>query len=313
MIDKINIDETIELFVKGKLSEPALSEFKDLMFEDKSIASEVRFQRLTTDAIKESRKLALKSRLEAINVTNIGNGSNAPSTFAKYFSFKSVGIALATIGVGASSYLFTQSQIDSANDSNISNNQNLIQDSITQVMDADANSDFIASSEEVTVSENIETKASNLEVAVQKVENRKKSEISNKKKLVTANGEAMLDQKFDDGAEVNISAQNPQMPTTNTTEEKALHASDVDIKNVQDGKYNFHYMLKESTLFLYGNFDASPYEILEFNEKEEQSFYLYYDQSFFSLKSAQTEPIKLKKISEAKLLQSLIEARNKKH
>ncbi|MFN0048135.1 MAG: hypothetical protein ACKVOU_03310 [Cytophagales bacterium] len=316
MKDINNIEQTIELFVKGKLSEPALSNFKNLMQADPAIAGEVKLHSLTTQAIKENRMMALKARLDAVNVANVGGNGSASSTFAKYFSLKIAATVVATLGVGVSTYFFTQSQIAAANDSNIATTQNLIQDSITQDISATPkNNDEMLAVADLPVATEITENAK--PVIIEKAEKfepkAKKSIFSSKKSKVSANGEEMLNGKFEDGSEGEIKSQIPQAPSNVPAEDNALHASDVDIKNVQDGKYNYHYMLKESTLFLYGNFDASPYEILEFNEKDTQSFYLYYDQSFFALKKGQTDPIKLRKISDSKLLQNLVDARNKKH
>ncbi len=313
MSNNTNIEETIELFVKGKLTEPALSDFQNLMQTDKTVVKEVKLQQLTTQAIVEHRRLALKSRLDSINVG--ASGGNAPNTFAKYFSIKSAAIVVATVGVGISAYFYTQSQIDAANDSATQANQTLILDSVTQDGGSNENNTqqiAINRQQSSEIENNTEVK---VESSIERVEKPKvgKSFLGLKKKKTSANGEQMLDQKFEDGSEADIAANMPKSPVTIATGEKVVNTADVDIKNVQDGRHSFHYMLKESTLFLYGNFDASPYEILEFNEKEGQSIYLFYDQSFFTLKKGQTEPIKLKRISDNKLVQDLTEARNKKH
>lgn len=312
MLDKVNIEDKIELYVNGKLTEPSLSEFKLQLNNDKSLSNEVAFQKLAIGAVKESRKLALKARLQSINVGLIDSGSTvSTSTMSKLLTFKSAAVVVATIGVGLSAYYFTQSQIEIAN-SNLSKNQLLIQDSITPSLE----SSTTESNSSIAM---VETKPS-LEISADVEESKevKKTDIKKPTKSKTrntalVNGEQMLDQKFDEGSEGEVVAQVPHTPTNSLVEEKSLHASDLDIKNVQDGKYNFHYMLKESTLFLFGNFDASPYEILEFNEKDEQTFFLYYDQTFFTLKQGQTEPMKLKKITDPKFIQELIAARNKNH
>jgi len=318
MTENTNIEEVIELFVKGKLNGSALSDFQNLRQADESVAREVNLQQMTVKAIVENRRLALKSRLESLNIGG-ATVSTHPSTFARYFSLKSAAVVVATVGVGVSAYFFTQSQIDLANASSPQSNATLILDSAVQEVPimvdggevvALVDEEYEAKSEPIAR----EGKPSNVADAEKSGLLKKqsgKSSLGRKSRAALANGEEMLNQKFEDGNESEIRAQIVPLSAHVAVEESKL--KDIDIKNVQDGKHSLHYMLKESTLFLYGNFDATPYEILEFNEKEGQSIYLYYGQSFFSLRKGQTEPVKLKKIVDSKLVLDLTEARNKKH
>ncbi len=320
MINNTNIEESIELFVKGKLSEPALSDFKNLMQTDVSVAEEVELQKITVKAIQENRMLGLKARLNNINVGTGVSSSNVPSTFAKYFSIKSAAVIVATVSVGIGAYYFTQNQLDGVTTANLISQENIIADS---ALPPHATNEILSTNEAISNEETVTNvnmtpeEPSGTKVDTEIIVNNTIADTQTskpvKQKKNGIKGEDMLDQKFEDGSEADISAVVPTSPASVEATVEATKTSDVDIKNIQDGKHNFHYMLKESILFLYGNFDATPYEILEFNEKGGQSIYLYYDKSFFELKTGQTEPSKLKRISDKKLLDELTASRNKKH
>lgn len=311
-----NIDDTIELYVKGKLTGPALFEFEQQMAADKQLASEVALQKHAISAIQESRRLSLKARLNNIPVsTGSTSGSgNSISNFSKFFSIKSAAVVVATVGVGIGAFFFTQNQIDVAENVSENSLENVNPDTAMLL-----NSGSVATSTAPAVAETDDYKPENTAPTNTTSQSQSVSTIENstssapKARKISANGEAMLDQKFEDGSDGEVATEEVSAPKNTVASEDTKKKSEVDIKNISDGKYNFHYMLKENTLFLYGSFDATPYEILEFNEREGQSIYLYYDNSFFELKTAEVKPAKLKKITDEKLVAELTEARNKKH
>ena len=57
----------------------------------------------------------------------------------------------------------------------------------------------------------------------------------------------------------------------------------VDIENVITNRYRFHYRLIDNKLFLYGKFEASPYEIIEVNSYQSKKLFFYYNGKYYSL------------------------------
>ena len=319
-----HLKEQIDLFVQGKLQGPELAALQDLIKNDPKVANEVEMQNLVTQAIKKDRMQALKMRLDSIEVPAISTGSPlAGTSVANYFGLKMAAVVLLTAGtIGLGTYLYLN-QIDYQKPTIIADtikeetvpvidDQGVIADSQNEVVRGNVaeKATTIAEQEEIKADEK---RAGNVEKPYS-LKAKKEVVVSAdfKKGKAVADGEKMLEQKFEDGTTHDIKV-DAEAPKEIISTEEITKTSDVDIKNIQDGKHNFHYMLKEGVLFLYGNFEASPYEILEFNEKGGQALYLYYDRSYFSLTEGKGTISKLKKITDQKLITALTEARSKKH
>lgn len=59
--------------------------------------------------------------------------------------------------------------------------------------------------------------------------------------------------------------------------------SKTEVKTIHHKKYNFHYKLSEGVLTLYGNFEDIPYEILEINSSEGKRLFLNYKNNYYML------------------------------
>lgn len=59
--------------------------------------------------------------------------------------------------------------------------------------------------------------------------------------------------------------------------------SKTEVKTLQHKKYNFHYKLSEGVLTLYGNFEDIPYEILEINSSDGKRLFLNYKNNYYML------------------------------
>jgi hypothetical protein len=59
--------------------------------------------------------------------------------------------------------------------------------------------------------------------------------------------------------------------------------SKTEVKTLRHKKYDFHYELQEGILTLYGNFEEIPYEILEINSSEGKKLFLYYRDNYYML------------------------------
>ena len=93
--------------------------------------------------------------------------------------------------------------------------------------------------------------------------------------------------------EVNDELSNDPVPEPEQILEKAVarsksfvdagEFSKVDIENVVNNRYKFHYRLDNNRLYLYGKFEASPYEIIEINSFQSKKLFFYYNGSYFKL------------------------------
>jgi hypothetical protein len=86
--------------------------------------------------------------------------------------------------------------------------------------------------------------------------------------------EGAQDLNMEDVAEDNLNKLNPvREDTYSKTEVRTLHHK----------KYNFHYQLSEGVLTLYGNFEDIPYEILEINSSDGKRLFLNYKNNYYML------------------------------
>lgn len=77
-------------------------------------------------------------------------------------------------------------------------------------------------------------------------------------------------------------------------------------------KLNFHYDLNGDDLVLYGSFDRSLYEIMEFFSGERRTVFLFYKNNYYLLKEEKSRTIKpLVPVNDPALLQKLREYRSK--
>lgn len=59
--------------------------------------------------------------------------------------------------------------------------------------------------------------------------------------------------------------------------------STTEVKTIRHKKYNFHYDLRDGMLTLYGNFEEIPYEILEINSVDGKRLFLHYRNNYYML------------------------------
>jgi hypothetical protein len=81
--------------------------------------------------------------------------------------------------------------------------------------------------------------------------------------------------------------------------------STVEVATVKDKRNKFHYKFFENKLYLLGNFNDMPYEIIELNLSKGKSYFLYYNDSFYKLNSEQVKPAPLQKIENDSLVNEL--------
>jgi len=86
---------------------------------------------------------------------------------------------------------------------------------------------------------------------------------------------------------------------------KESKIAELEIFNNTDSKYDFHYQHFGDKLYLFGNFDATPYEILEFNGADSKNIYLYYDGKYYGIGENVTEISRLKEISDQNIIAEL--------
>ena len=298
------LSDNIDLYVRGKLHGADASALEELIKTDKSVAGEVELQKSITKVIKHNRASMLKARLEQIPMSSMMQVSHS----ATFTAWKAASVILASAGLGLGAYFYVNNRkIENGSLSTIS---------VAQQEPIAENSPKLPEEKQLAFnSTNVEAEKSDITAKSEKSEIKseiKKSTVNLKESPKNASTKKVPNMdSFDDTSQSEVKSDNEDAPKDIKTKSTQLVASDVDIKNIQDGSHKFHYKLKNNVLFLYGSFEASPYEILEFNDKSSQVLYLYYDQSFFAMTPNQADITKLKKIADKKLITDLELARSR--
>jgi hypothetical protein len=296
------VKENIEKYVANKMSAAEKAEMESLIQSDPKVANEVQLQKLITTSIKKNRIAALKARLNKIPVSGSTMQVSTSSTFT---AMKAASVILASAGLSLGVYFYIQ------------NNE-----SEKQVLSTESTSNELVKSdlpklpeEKVAVISSKDVVAESSESVAEPAAELKKAE---KKPIAIfkpkKQGKKVPNmESFDDDSEASVKSDIKDVNSASKSIESKLVSSDVDIKNIQDGSHKFHYKLQDNVLYLYGNFEASPYEILEFNRKtESQVLYLFYDKSYFAMTPTVNNEInKLKKVTDSKLLSDLENARSR--
>jgi hypothetical protein len=295
------LDQQIELFVTGKLSGKELAEFQALLASDTKLKSEVMLQKSIIEGIKKHRITQLKAKLNSVDVSNLSHSTSGVSAFTKYAAAT---LITASLGIAAYFYFGSKNTTEDiatdanpieytlpATEENIVANQNAEKEDVSKV------------NPNIAKPSKAENKINQSKINKNVTTPKSKTAVPNAT-LIENIGEKNMDSEIDKDI---TDVPNGRLANNDITKE-----NDIDIKNVTNQGYKFHYQMKENSLILYGNFDASPYEILEFNSVDGVNLYLYYDNSFFELNRNQHEVTKLKKIKDAKLIEELNSARIKK-
>ena len=86
--------------------------------------------------------------------------------------------------------------------------------------------------------------------------------------------------------------------------------SKININQVNSRKYDFHYRIEDNRLYLYGKFDASPYEIIEVNTPVSKMIYFFYNGNYFHLQKGAGHVTRLSPIEDQALVKKLFELKS---
>ena len=291
----------IEQYLTGNMSAEEQTLFEKELAADPSLKAECDFQGEIINGLKEYRKTQLKSRLDAIEVGPGWFEFVRQSALVKSFG----GIALAT-AVGTGVYYIAEKEESVA-----------IEDSVVMVeeiefpQDAEPIFNWAIVESVETLSERANTSNSdNQALEDKRVEESLESKQTETlvEKGVVSDSEYALDFTAPDG---NIN-QDPEAglvdvgldkisetAVTATAEEDPI---DVKTENTRSKKLRYKYY--DGKLFLTGNFNDQPYEIIEINGADGRRIYLLHNRKYYEIE--QTDRLtELPEVRNIKLIQEL--------
>ena len=296
----------IEAFLRGELNPEQLKEFNQLLADDPSFAQNVRFEQNIVNGLSQVRKAELKARLDAIDVAPTGwygLGQLGSSTLVKTLGV----LAVASI-VGVLIYTnlddatpeFDQSKVITT-EVNYPTEQQSIEfewDLKESVVAETVEKQYQEQSEPELIAETVKPAA----VAVE--EKSSKTEEFD----VTVN----VPQPDALAKEEGLVTPESDLPEMETTDEVAnTEVAPVDVETIQKKNETLKYKYFDGKLFLYGDFNEQPYEILEINGVKERKLYLFFESKYFNIDV--TDKVKeLDQIVNPKLVNELDIIRNNK-
>ncbi len=286
----LNNGEFVSRYLDNELSEIDKLDFENKLLRDTDLREEYNFQKDLVNGIKEVRRMELKSRL-----------SNIPIEIPIYqtIGFKTIAAVTISAGIGIGAY-FTLADKNEASLTKIDLKQN--------------NSELV---EEYAIPEIPEA----IQPIIEKKTKDEKTQVTKKKKTDDATLAKHTEASEPKVIQPNVIQPDVVKPLDNEDFEsneignenqvnnleniKENVESNVAVSTIKDKKNKFHYKFFENKLYLLGNFNDMPYEIIELNSTKGKSYFLYYDQNYYQLNKEQLKPTPLVKIENDSLVNEL--------
>ena len=276
MIENRNYPKLVENYLEGNLSDADRIAFERKLASDTELRNEFDMQKEIIDAIKQERRLELKSRLDGIKVHWYHTIPNSLKIAAS--------ITALTISTLSAYYIIDQNtaidpKVDISEPGNIIE---LAEPVAKPLVTKPSANETVA--EEKTLEPKVFIKESEETIR----ETNTKTTPAEKTVILPDNREFeafVPEQGSEFEGNTGIDREDMENDELVTNTAVAVNPeSKVEIKSIEHKKYDFHYLFKEGRLSLYGSFNDSPYEILEINSRSGKRFYLRYNDHYYSLK-----------------------------
>lgn len=285
MEKNINIDQLIDQYVSGAMTDAEKINFEQLSASDPNISQELGLQSDIVSAIRTQRKSMLKTRLNNIDVSGLATATTG-------IGWKiAAGIAfISTAAIGTLLYVNSDNSV--FNNVVVPKNNVEIPQPIEQpqVLDKADNQPEEISSIENNAKLPLQT---NKQVASNTEPSKTTTQKSSTKKTTISvkSNDTPKDMAFEQDI---LTDGNAKVPTGGVSTYTNKNLSSTDVAVTIDKDFKFHYKYAANQLYLYCDFQSNPYEIIELNTKKNKMLYLYFNNKYYELKSntAQISPLK---------------------
>lgn len=265
--------------------------FEDQLTSDPLLKTEFEHQNEIVNGLKEFRKTQLKTRLNNLTV-----GPGIIGVLSQSVSMKTLSYVVTSILIGAGSYYYFNGprKPKAVNLSYVESRLDFLLPEI----------DYSNNAVDLSYKYNQNTDLTEWIIEEETKKNGEAEEQTNKISLI----DFSVPEVHDD-----VSTDDP--PEPEQILEKAVARSEsfvaagefskVDIENVVNNRYKFHYKLDNNKLYLYGKFEASPYEIIEINSFQSKKLFFYYNRNYFKLNQNVNDISPLLKIENPEIITEL--------
>lgn len=283
-----NFFRLIENYFDGTISATEKVRLENQLSKDPLLKAEFDLQKDINKGLKQYRHAELKSRLAAIDV------STAPSTFFNPSLQWLAGTIASVTLIGAVLYWNFNKK------SPIEKVDITVQDQL-YFTTADIASVPLA----MTENENISVEEASLSTS-EEVENAEEIDgttvVEDKKESTTAQVKPQSLVSFEDS---DIFHTDEQMPTKDGISKDITSDRATEVEVFTDKEFSFHYRHFNNKLYLYGDFNNVPYEIIELNTRKVKQLFLRYKDNIYYIDENITEVRQLETVENEKLLDEL--------
>lgn len=291
MANYSNHRELITKYLEGSLSREDQLEFEIQIQNDPLLKDEFEFQKDVIDALRNYRKNEIKNRLNNINIGN-SSGFNLLNIAA------SVTIS-SFIAIGTYLYLSDHAAQDSLQVVDLANTPNIENSSIADLPEKPKVVELQPKSLDQVI-----TEVKGEEKATKEAKEIDSQVTASNKKINTPN--VILPnivEEFEtmDPLEVESDLSNNSSSFESIKNKEVLS---FEIEKIENSEY-LHYQFYQGKLYLYGEFNDNPYEIIELKSGNKRKVFLNYNEDYFLLKTNQRDLTPLKAIKDPTLIEEL--------
>ena len=279
----MNYSEQIDAYFDRRMSPEEMEAFEAKVQQDPLLEKEFLFQKEIVDSIKDLRRVELKTRLDSIDVTAIGAST---ITAGKLIS----GILI----VGGLS-IGTWFVIDR------SGSESLPEETPVETVEPEVSTpvmDEVEKESEPVAEENVESSEIVADEPVEEAE-----EVASEEDFELSQPEVIED--IDLAEDNSAVEETPDQPVDLMSSAGTLTEADIEVETRTRRRYPFHYQFESGGLILYGEFDKSPYEILEAKTDSGIELFMFYDKQFYYLDKDKNEVTALEPVKDQELIKQL--------
>lgn len=294
MDNRLIYSEFFDRYLKGKLSESEKEAFEEKVRQDPLLTSEIRFQKELFSALGETRKAALKTRLDQIPVNNTGWFGMQAGRLAAVVSTV---LVVATCSYFYFSHTEDTSEkhfIDIDPDYAVTDNMksNLPVPAPTFGNHQHQESDEAASSFSAEVPEGNKGVPEGTQ------------SVDQEKSFIPEITRPDLTTSFAEDTQT-VNYQDFEAPEGRIAGNAAYEDVHIDIESTFHHQYSFHYQFIDNKLYLYGDFEDIPYKIIALNSEKNKRLFLEYHGNFYAISNEQKEVAPLNPIEDSVVLGEL--------
>ena len=280
-------------YLKGQLSKNEQWAFEEKMRQDPLLASEMALQKDIYQALGETRKAALKNRLDQVSIDH--------SPWASWQEVKMAAVVGTLLIVGASSYYYFGQSTESVTPLGLGTDaptKNITYPKAYTLKHAP-----IEVVPEITAPEDEAT--TQPEAAIVQKSTTARSETSRVLPTNIAPTIVRPDvvSKFTEDAPT-INYSDFKAPEKQTLQGNFYQEEDIAIEALSDSKYDFHYQFYDNKLYLHGDFYGMPYKIIALNTETDKKLFLEFNDTYYHI-GEHREVIPLVAIEDSTLVKSL--------